>query len=542
MPNIFNKFGEELSLDERSAKTFLSRRLQANTASHFEEIQQGNLERECYEELCSFEEAREVFETNIQDLNEFWAKYTGVNNNKSEDNVVGMIIGIMLGVLGFIILIIAVYVVWKKRKGQLDREVMHGSQPYAPFPIHVLYPQNQNGRKDNHYERPIIDAYDSDLALGISECYLERERLQIGELITSGNFGEVHEGQLRMRDGTWLEVAVKNLITLDDKDDIEKFLREGVMMRGLDHKNVLALIGVCVEDDDMRRSPLIVLPFMKHGDLRTFLRDGNNVLTVMHLLTFCSDVAHGMQYLAEKKFVHRDLAARNCMVNESWCVKVADFGLSRDLFDRDYYTSSVKTQLPLKWMPPESIKFGRYDEKSDVWAYGIVCWEIMTRGAIPYPTVQAVAILQYLSDGNRMEKPECSPSKLYSVMKSCWEDEPQDRPTFKELVQGTNEVLKDARRVSGRRTKGSNASSSTHGGSTYHNSDLERSSVRRDRSNGRGREEKRQPKPKPRTKSRKDYDGGRSRESRRSKVSEVAEYLDPDDGSSSGDVGNSVRV
>lgn len=459
----------DIYLSEEEANSFLSRTLKANSKLHFEETHQGNLERECWEELCSYEEAREVFETDTTGLHQFWASYTGVTDNQSQDNVVGIIIGILFGVLGFIILIIVLFVCWQRRKGRLDREIHYGSQPYNPYPLHMLYPEDQRQKaKTNHYEQPLLDNFDSDLALGISECYIERERLILGKLITSGNFGEIHRGKLKQRDNTMVTVAVKSLISIDDKEDIEKFLREGVMMRGLNHPNVLSLFGVCVEDDEIRRSPLIVLPFMKHGDLRTFLRDGNNVLTVMHLLRFSVDVAEGMDYLAEKNFVHRDLAARNCMVDENWCVKVADFGLSRDLFDRDYYSSSVKTQLPLKWMPPESIKYGRYDEKSDVWSYGIVCWEIMTRGAIPYPTVQAVAILEYLSDGNRMERPDSCPHKMYTIMESCWTEDATSRPTFRKLVDQTTQIVKEAKQMSKRRSNASENSSRNEG--SYYNS------------------------------------------------------------------------
>lgn len=535
-----DQFGREIGLSEEEAHNFLSRRLLANSALRTEELQQGNLERECLEETCSHEEAREVFEMDVQGLNEFWAQYTGQSTDTAGADI-GIVVGITFGIIVLVIICIVFIVIWKKKKGDFDRDYEYRSQPYNPYPIHTLY-----GKKSvqNHYETPIIDAYDDDLALGISECYLERERLQVGEMITSGNFGEVHRGELRMRDGTMVDVAVKSLITLEDRDDIEKFLREGVMMRGLDHKNVLSLVGVCVEDDDLRKSPLIVLPFMQKGDLRTFLRDGNNVLTVMHLLRFCGHVAQGMKYLADKKFVHRDLAARNCMVDDKWCVKVADFGLSRDLFDRDYYMSSIKTQLPLKWMPPESIKYGRYDEKTDVWSYGIVCWEIMTRGAIPYPTVQAVAILQYLSDGNRMEKPDSCPTKLYTLMKGCWLDEPMDRPTFASLVSATSDVIKEAKKVSGHRSHRSSTSSShVHSGSIYQNSDVERSSTRRhrvadtsdsDRSRKSRRTDRRrdeihtsEPKPKARSRSK---EKNSSSKSTRSHTTDVADYNDPDDG------------
>ncbi|CAK8674438.1 hepatocyte growth factor receptor-like [Clavelina lepadiformis] len=482
---------KDITVSKEDASRFLTRKLLKNSWNHFEELQQGNLERECYEETCSWEEAREVFETDVNKLDEFWADYTGVNNNASEDNPVGVILGVCFGIFGFIIVAIIVYIVWKKRKGELDEKITQSAQPYNPYPILSYYASRKGPSASNNYETPLLDAFDSELAMGLSQCYLERERLQLGEVITGGNFGDIWKGKLKTRDGTHIDVAVKSLKNLQDPEDIEKFLREGVMMRGLDHPNVLSLIGVCVDADvdQGRTSPLIVLPFMKNGDLRTFLRDGNNVLTVLHLIKFCANVALGMEYLAEKKFVHRDLAARNCMVGEDWNVKVADFGLSRDLYDRDYYRSSVKTQLPLKWMPPESIKYGRYDEKTDVWSFGIVCWEIMTRGAIPYPTIQAAAILEYLSEGKRMDRPECCPYKLYKIMKICWDDDPEKRPTFQELVASTNNVVRDAKKSVKRRSHASEEGSSGAGTSRASNNPYQNSF----------KEDEPRPKPKPRT-------------------------------------------
>ena len=99
-----------------------------------------------------------------------------------------------------------------------------------------------------------------------------------------------------------------------------------------------------------------------------------------------------MEHLASKGFVHRDLAARNVFVggrdpgNDRHVIKVGDFGLSRDLNQQDYYRSRQHSELPLKWMAPESIKFHTYSEKSDVWAFGVTCWETMTRAVAPYAT------------------------------------------------------------------------------------------------------------------------------------------------------------
>ena len=96
----------------------------------------------------------------------------------------------------------------------------------------------------------------------------------------------------------------------------------------------------------------------------------------------------GMDYLSGQKFVHRDLAARNCMLDSDLTAKVADFGLSRDIYEREYYSSdNKKCKLPVKWMAPESLEKGTYNTKTDVWSYGVVVWELLTRGVTPYPDV-----------------------------------------------------------------------------------------------------------------------------------------------------------
>ncbi|XP_038069454.1 tyrosine-protein kinase receptor UFO-like [Patiria miniata] len=135
-------------------------------------------------------------------------------------------------------------------------------------------------------------------------------------------------------------------------------------MKTFDHVNVLGLLGLTFDAD---KNPLVVIPFMANGDLKTYLVKKKQTLATSLLMRFASHAALGMSYLAQHKFVHRDLAARNCMVDSDLLVKIADFGLSRDMHESDYYTSGdAQAKLPIKWMAPESMERRVYNARTDV--------------------------------------------------------------------------------------------------------------------------------------------------------------------------------
>ncbi|XP_064149758.1 tyrosine-protein kinase receptor UFO isoform X1 [Loxodonta africana] len=294
-------------------------------------------------------------------------------------------------------------------------------------------------------------------SLGISEelkeklrdVMVDRHKVALGKTLGEGEFGAVMEGQLNQDDSV-LKVAVKTMkIAICTRSELEDFLSEAVCMKEFDHPNVMRLIGVCFQGSEREGfpAPVVILPFMKHGDLHSFLlysRLGDQpvFLPTQMLVKFMADIASGMEYLSTKRFIHRDLAARNCMLNENMSVCVADFGLSKKIYNGDYYRQGRIAKMPVKWIAIESLADRVYTSKSDVWSFGVTMWEIATRGQTPYPGVENSEIYDYLRQGNRLKQPVDCLDGLYALMSRCWELNPRDRPSFAELREDLENTLK----------------------------------------------------------------------------------------------------
>eukprot|EP01119_Soliformovum_irregulare_P006367 TRINITY_DN18297_c0_g1_i1.p1 TRINITY_DN18297_c0_g1~~TRINITY_DN18297_c0_g1_i1.p1 ORF type:complete len:207 (+),score=55.17 TRINITY_DN18297_c0_g1_i1:74-622(+) len=138
-----------------------------------------------------------------------------------------------------------------------------------------------------------------------------------------------------------------------------------------------------------------------------------------------------MAYLSNRRVIHRDLACRNLLVNESGRVVVSDFGMSRV---GDVYSAN-NAKLPIKWTAPEVMSGGSSTTASDVWSFGVVCWEILNDGAPPFSWMSNVEVFEEIQSGTRLPKPKVVQEDLWKLIVRCWEDQPSKRPTFVQIIE-----------------------------------------------------------------------------------------------------------
>ena len=243
-------------------------------------------------------------------------------------------------------------------------------------------------------------------------------------------------------------VAVKTLKSGAPSTTKEAFEKEVNFMSRLNDKNVIRILGVCYED-----TPFIMMEYMEKGDLNQYLQkfkvlsttdsEPQGQITTSTLVHMTTQIASAMKYLASHNYVHRDLATRNCLVGPNYLVKISDFGMSRSLYESHYYHIQGRAFLPVRWMSIECF-YGKFSQKSDVWAFGVTIWEIFTLAKEqPYNDMSDKQVVGDAIKGkNRklLARPDMCPLEVYEIMLKCWVHNTKQRATFEELFQQLSSI------------------------------------------------------------------------------------------------------
>uniref|UniRef100_A0A6V7MAY0 receptor protein-tyrosine kinase n=1 Tax=Bracon brevicornis TaxID=1563983 RepID=A0A6V7MAY0_9HYME len=257
-----------------------------------------------------------------------------------------------------------------------------------------------------------------------------RENVMIIRQFGEGNFGTVFWGILNGEK----PVAIKTPPRGSSEEGKNEFLNEASVMKKFSSHHIVRLVGVVSDGIP----PYVIMELMENGDLKTYLRKlreaGQLSLDVPRIIRMASEIADGMAYLESKKFVHRDLAARNCMVSKDIVCKIGDFGMTRDIYETDYYKVGQKSMLPIRWMAPESLSDGVFTSDSDVWSYGIVLYEILSLAELPYQGLSNDEVMHHVMRKGTIDIDRDCPEIIQRVMEKCFKWRPFERPTFMEII------------------------------------------------------------------------------------------------------------
>ncbi|KAK8404807.1 hypothetical protein O3P69_001427 [Scylla paramamosain] len=332
--------------------------------------------------------------------------------------------------------------------GTLTNDDRSSSTPYNSRETHdsVIYGIRPSPRNDNVSLVPALN-------LTIDRKWeFPRSRLVIEQTLGEGEFGKVMKAKAQGIGGNlgYTTVAVKMLKSNSTPAELADLLSEYSLLKDVSHPNVVKLLGACTSEG----GPIyIIIEYCQYGSLRNYLKRSRHAefenrvgsgpaegttadyaITPKDILSFAWQICKGMAYLTDMKLVHRDLAARNVLLAAGKVCKISDFGLTRDVYEGDWYIKRSEGRVPVKWMALESLVDHVYTSKSDVWGFGVLLWELVTLGTPPYPGVTPERLFSLLKGGYRMEKPEnCSP-ELYSLMLQCWAEDPARRPCFQDLT------------------------------------------------------------------------------------------------------------
>ena len=177
--------------------------------------------------------------------------------------------------------------------------------------------------------------------------------------------------------------------------------------------------------------------------MKQFVSKPENLSTA-NKVNICFEITKAMDYLTVNGIIHHDLACRNCLVTSKDChVKVAFFSLSEDAYAEDYCLYNG-AHVPLRWLSPEALLQTAYSEKSGVWAFAVVMWEVFSNGKRPYPGKTDEEVVKSIKKKNQLEVIDDMPEQLAKLMKNSFRINPDERPKFSDIVTTFEEMPTDS--------------------------------------------------------------------------------------------------
>lgn len=270
--------------------------------------------------------------------------------------------------------------------------------------------------------------------------------------IGRGRFGKAFLGEVvigQVNQVTKCYIKTLNEREFNNSNVEQEFYNEINLYSTLKHKNLSNLIGIYTQmDDDFPRC--LIMECMSQGDLHEYLVQRGQALgnlslnsgtigqtsqnrSIMEFIYIAQQIAQGMEYLAHHNFVHKDLATRNILMGDNLSVKISDIAQFKECYAKDYYKFQNRV-LPVRWMSPESLLFGRYAQDTDIYSFGVLLWEIFNYGVTPYSGCTNPEVVQMIRDRQLLMIPDECPPKVYQLMLDCWHEHSVQRPTFTDLV------------------------------------------------------------------------------------------------------------
>ena len=266
---------------------------------------------------------------------------------------------------------------------------------------------------------------------------IEKSSIEFLKCLTTGEFGETWEANLLTEESS---VMIKTNIATNIPQ--VKFLNEANILKKLCHDNIICLYGVCTKEYPF----YIVTELMTNGNVKAYLEYQLKLgrhFKPSDLAYIAVQVVNGMIYLGEQDFIHCDLRAENILAGGKMyaqlgstimpIVKIANFHLAQYLNGKKYWYTQKGTCCAPRWTAPEGYKFFQISIKSDVWSFGILLWELVTKGREPYPGMTTEEVLKAVPQGYRMPIPKGCPEPLYQIMLKCWKSNDDERPTFRNI-------------------------------------------------------------------------------------------------------------